>query len=183
MSSIQDALLAEIASSKPAIAAEVGIPTTENVADPAIIESANVPAPASEGIVPGAVEGPAAVDLVVEEKTNVQMSTQVINEIQTILLDFKSHLPAFEIMQATNPDAYESLTKIIMVMISMSQIMIEAGQLKDTPPPAVQPGMPGAPGVNPNPTTIDATHGPTASPIAPPQNGANNFPVNVRTNV
>lgn len=68
-------------------------------------------------------------------KKNILLSNQVINEIQNILLNFKSHLSAFEIMQATNPDAYEALTQIIMVMISLSQIMIESGQLKNSSSP------------------------------------------------
>lgn len=109
MSSINDALIAQITGSKPVISTEV--PVTSEIESP-ILEQ-----PVEEVVV----------------QSPVAISTQVINEIQTILLNFKAHLPAFETMQATNPDAYEALTQIIMVMISLSQIMIESGQLKDKP--------------------------------------------------
>lgn len=102
MSSINDALLATIAPEKTELIEQFKEPVLDNISN-------------AENIV----------------KKNTLLSSQVINEIQNILLNFKSHLSAFEIMQATNPDAYEALTQIIMVMISLSQIMIESGQLKD----------------------------------------------------
>jgi len=64
------------------------------------------------------------------EKIDPKLFESLVNDISTVLGNFQNSLPAFEIMEATNPKAYEAIIDVIVCMINLSQILLENGSLK-----------------------------------------------------
>ncbi len=64
------------------------------------------------------------------KKIDPALFENLVSDISTVVNNFKNYLPAFETMQATNPKAYEAIVDVVMTMISLSQILLENGNLK-----------------------------------------------------
>jgi len=64
------------------------------------------------------------------KKLNVYDFKDKVSDIETVLNNFKNHLSAFEMIQVTNPNAYESLLELASCMINLAQILLENGVLK-----------------------------------------------------
>lgn len=64
------------------------------------------------------------------KKIDPALFENLVSDISMVVNNFKNYLPAFETMQATNPKAYEAIVNVVMTMISLSQILLESGDLK-----------------------------------------------------
>lgn len=53
----------------------------------------------------------------------------VVQDLAQLLQEFKDQLPVFQLLQFTNPEAYQNLLKIVNTMTTLSQLMIQNGDL------------------------------------------------------
>ncbi len=53
----------------------------------------------------------------------------IVEELAQLLQEFKEQLPVFQLLQFTNPEAYQSVLNIVNTLTMLSQLMIQNGDL------------------------------------------------------
>lgn len=53
----------------------------------------------------------------------------VVEDLAQLMQEFKDQLPVYELLQFTNPDAYQGILKIVNTLTILSQLMLQNGDL------------------------------------------------------